>query len=284
MKDVVVQRGGLVESAHRVHAAVVNVKGEIIAKVGDPNRVVFCRSAAKPFQAVPLVEEHILDEFGINPNELAVICASHSGEPKHIEAVRSILDKIGLREKDLECGPHPPFRESAAIELYAKGKEIGPVYNNCSGKHAAFLATCKKLNWPLETYLKGDHPLQVEIFRIISELLEIPLEQIYAERDDCGAPTLYMKILEMAKLYSLLSSSDNAELEQISRAMTTNPTMISDHNRFDTEVIQASHGHVISKGGAEGIQCFCKVNEGMGLAIKVEDGSKEQNNLWDYIF
>ena len=83
-----------------------------------------------------------------------------------------------------------------------------------------------------------------------------------------------MKLLEMAKLYSLLSSSENAELEQISRAMTTNPTMISDNNKFDTEVIQASHGQVISKGGAEGIQCLCKINEGIGLALKVEDGSK----------
>ena len=98
--------------------------------------------------------------------------------------------------------------------------------------------------------------------------------QINAERDDCGAPTYYLKLIEMSKLYSLLSSSDNAELEQISRAMTTNPMMISDNNKFDTEIIKASHGQVIGKGGAEGIQCLCKVNEGIGLALKVEDGSK----------
>ncbi|MDC3044985.1 asparaginase, partial [Prochlorococcus sp. AH-736-B04] len=119
-----------------------------------------------------------------------------------------------------------------------------------------------------------DHPLQIEIFRIVSELLEIPSSEINAERDDCGAPTLYLKLLDMSRLYSLLSSSENAELEQISRAMTTNPTMISDHNKFDTEIIKASHGNVIGKGGAEGIQCLCKVNEGIGIALKVEDGSK----------
>ena len=119
-----------------------------------------------------------------------------------------------------------------------------------------------------------DHPLQIEIFRIVSELLEIPSSEIIAERDDCGAPTLYLKLLEMSRLYSLLSSSENAELEQISRAMTINPTMISDNNKFDTEIIKASHGNVIGKGGAEGIQCLCKVNEGIGLALKVEDGSK----------
>ncbi len=130
------------------------------------------------------------------------------------------------------------------------------------------------MNWPLDSYLKGDHPLQIEIFRIVSELLEIPTSEIKAERDDCGAPTLYLKLVEMSKLYSHLSSSDNAELEQISRAMTTNPVMISDNNKFDTEIIKASHGQVIGKGGAEGIQCLGKVNEGIGLALKVEDGSK----------
>ncbi len=130
------------------------------------------------------------------------------------------------------------------------------------------------MNWPLDSYLKGDHPLQIEIFRIVSELLEIPSSEIKAERDDCGAPTLFLKLLEMSRLYSLLSSSENAELEQISRAITINPTMISDNNKFDTEIIKASHGKVIGKGGAEGIQCLCKVNEGIGLALKVEDGSK----------
>ena len=130
------------------------------------------------------------------------------------------------------------------------------------------------MNWPLDSYLKGDHPLQIEIFRIVSELLEIPSSEINAERDDCGAPTLYLKLLEMSRLYSLLSSSENAELEQISRAMTINPIMIGDNNKFDTEIIKASHGNVIGKGGAEGIQCLCKVNEGRGIALKVEDGSK----------
>jgi len=130
------------------------------------------------------------------------------------------------------------------------------------------------MNWPIDSYLKGDHPLHIEIFRIVSELLEVPSSEINAERDDCGAPTLYLKLIEMSRLYSLLSSSENAELEQISRAMTINPIMISDNYKFDTEIIKASHGQVISKGGAEGIQCLCKVNEGIGLALKVEDGSR----------
>ena len=183
---------------------------------------------------------------------------SHSGSKLHAREAFRILWEYDIDIKNLKC---PKLRES-------------PLEHNCSGKHAAFLATCKKLNWPIKSYLKGDHPLQSEIFRIISELLEIQINDIHPERDDCGAPTLYMKLIEMAKLYSLLGSSDNAELEQISRAITLNPVMVGDNNKLDTEIIRASHGQVISKGGAEGIQCLCKVNEGIGLALKVEDGSK----------
>ena len=189
---------------------------------------------------------------------IALSCGSHSGSKLHTREAFKILWDFDIDINNLKC---PKIKNS-------------PLEHNCSGKHAAFLATCKKLNWPLDSYLKGNHPLQIEIFRIISELLEIPASDIYAERDDCGAPTLYMKLNEMAKLYSILSSSDNAELEQISRAMITNPILVSDNNKFDTEIIKASHGQVISKGGAEGIQCLCKVNEGIGLALKVEDGSR----------
>ena len=185
-------------------------------------------------------------------------CGSHSGSKLHSREAFKILWEYDIDIDNLKC----PITKTSPLE------------HNCSGKHSAFLATCKKMNWPLDSYLKGDHPLQIEIFRIVSELLEIPSSEINAERDDCGAPTLYLKLLEMSRLYSLLSSSENAELEQIIRAMTVNPTMISDNNKFDTEIIKASHGKVIGKGGAEGIQCLCKINEGIGLALKVEDGSK----------
>ena len=256
--DVLLMRGSKLESIHKVHAVISDKKGRVLMCAGNPEYKSFIRSALKPFQAIPFVSSGASSKIKNSSRSIALSCGSHSGSILHTREAFKILWEYDIDNKNLKC----------------PSKIISPLEHNCSGKHAAFLATCKKLNWPLESYLKQDHPLQVEIFRIISEFLEIPLENLYAERDDCGAPIIYMKLLEMAKLYSLLSSSDNAELEQISRAMTTNPTMISDNNRFDTEVIQASHGQVISKGGAEGIQCLCKINEGMGLAIKVEDGSK----------
>ena len=251
-------RGSNIESVHKIHAVISDKKGRVLMCAGNPEYKSFIRSALKPFQAIPFVSSGTASKINNASKSIALACGSHSGSRLHSREAFKILWEYDIDIDNLKC----PRRKTSPLE------------HNCSGKHAAFLATCKKLNWPIETYLKGDHPLQKEIFRIISELLEIPLSEINAERDDCGAPTLYLKLIEMAKLYSLLSSSENAELEQISRAITTNPLMISDNNQFDTEIITSSHGQVISKGGAEGIQCLCKVNEGMGLALKVEDGSK----------
>ena len=251
-------RGSNIESIHKVHAVISDKKGRVLMCAGNPEYKSFIRSALKPFQAIPFVSSGAASKINNAAKAIALACGSHSGSKLHSRQAFKILWEYDIDINNLKC---PKLKSS-------------PLEHNCSGKHAAFLATCKKLNWPLESYLNEDHPLQNEIFRIVSELLEIPLSEVKAERDDCGAPTLYLKLIEMSKLYSLLSSSDNAELEQISRAMTTNPIMVSDKNNFDTEIINASHGQVIGKGGAEGIQCLCKVNEGIGLALKVEDGSK----------
>jgi len=256
--QAILMRGSNIESIHRVHAVVTDKKGRVLMCAGNPEYKSFIRSALKPFQAIPFVSSGASSKINNNSKSIAIACGSHSGSKIHSREAFKILWEYDIDIDNLKC---PKSRTS-------------PLEHNCSGKHAAFLATCKKLNWPIENYLKGDHPLQKEIFRIISELLEIPLSEINAERDDCGAPTLYLKLIEMSKLYSLLSSSESAELEQITRAITTNPIMISDNNKFDTEIIKASHGQVIGKGGAEGIQCLCKVNEGIGLALKVEDGSR----------
>jgi len=251
-------RGSNIESIHKIHAVITDKKGRVLMCAGNPEYKSFIRSALKPFQAIPFVSSGAASKINNDSKSIALACGSHSGSTHHSREAFKILWEYDIDINNLKC----PKLNTSSLE------------HNCSGKHSAFLATCKKMNWPLDSYLKGDHPLQIEIFRIVSELLEIPISEINAERDDCGAPTLYLKLLEMSRLYSLLSSSENAELEQISRAMTTNPIMISDKNKFDTEIIKASHGQVISKGGAEGIQCLCKVNEGIGLALKVEDGSR----------
>ena len=143
-----------------------------------------------------------------------------------------------------------------------------------SGKHAGFLVTARKMGWPLESYLQGDHPVQQEVNRRVAELLGLPQEELVAERDDCGAPTLRLELAQMALLFAHLGSSTHAELEQISRAMLTHPELVAGDGRFDTELMRRSHRQVISKGGAEGIQCLSRTGEGLGVAIKVEDGAR----------
>ena len=256
--EVFFKRGSHVESIHKVHAVICDKKGRVLKCAGNPEYKSFIRSALKPFQAIPFVSSGASSQIKDSPKSIAISCGSHSGSKLHARQAFKILWEFDIDIAKLNC----PVKRTSPLE------------HNCSGKHAAFLATCKKLNWPTDSYLKGDHPLQIEIFRIISDLLDIPPTDIHAERDDCGAPTLFLKLLEMARLYSILSSSENAELEQISRSMIYNPILISDNNLFDTEIIRASHGQVISKGGAEGVLCMGKINDGIGLAIKVEDGSK----------
>ena len=256
--EVILKRGSHLESIHKVHAVVCDKKGRVLMCAGNPEHKSFIRSALKPFQVIPFVSSGASSRINEPLKSIAIASGSHRGSMIHAREAFKILWEFDIDIEYLKCPT----------------KGISPLNHYCSGKHAAFLATCKKLNWPLKTYLKGNHPLQIEIFRIISDLLNIPASDILAERDDCGAPTLYLKLVEIANLYSILSSSENAELEQISRAISSNPVLISDNNYFDTEIIKASHGQVISKGGAEGILCLAKLSEGIGLALKVEDGSR----------
>jgi len=146
--------------------------------------------------------------------------------------------------------------------------------HNCSGKHAAFLATCRQMHWPLESYLQSDHPLQQAVLKRVGELLGLPGAELISARDDCGAPTLQLQLAQMALLFAHLGGGEQADLERLSRAMLAHPDLIAGEGQFDTEVMRLGHGQVLSKGGAEGIQCLSRVGEGMGVAIKVDDGAR----------
>ena len=258
--EVRLKRGSSIESFHKVHAVICDTKGRVLMKAGNTNYLTFIRSSLKPFQAIPFVSSGACDYINCGDKGLAIACGSHSGSTTHAREVFKILWNSELEVSNLKC-PIPKSKESK-------------LEHNCSGKHAAFLATCKKLNWPLENYLDSNHQIQIEINRRISEMLGIPSEELVSSIDNCGAPTLSMTTSQMALLYAHLGSSNNAELEKISRAMLMYPEFIADTGRFDTELIKRSHGQVISKGGSEGIQCLSRIGEGIGLAIKVEDGSK----------
>ena len=258
--QVTLRRGTISESVHRVHAVVCDGQGRVLLSAGDAGFETFIRSALKPFQALPFLSSGAADQMAVGERGIAISCASHAGTNLHAREAFKLLWKAELDPSQLQC-PIPPNGDS-------------PLQYNCSGKHAAFLATSRKMAWPLDDYLQGDHPVQVEVNRRVAELLGLPADELVAARDDCGAPTLRLQLAQMALLYAHLGASRHAELEQISRAMLAHPDLVAGEGRFDTELMRRSHGQVLSKGGAEGIQCLSRIGEGLGVAIKVEDGSR----------
>ena len=258
--QVTLRRGTISESVHRVHAVVCDGQGRVLLSAGDAGFETFIRSALKPFQALPFLSSGAADQMDVGERGIAISCASHAGTNLHAREAFKLLWKAELDPSQLQC-PVPTHGDS-------------PLQHNCSGKHAAFLATSRKMAWPLDDYLQGDHPVQVEVNRRVAELLGLPADELVAARDDCGAPTLRLQLAQMALLYAHLGASRHAELEQISRAMLAHPDLVAGEGRFDTELMRRSHGQVLSKGGAEGIQCLSRIGEGLGVAIKVEDGSR----------
>ncbi len=258
--EIRLKRNSIIESIHRAHAVVCDNKGRILMKAGSADYETFIRSALKPFQLIPFLSSGTAEHIQVGEKGLAICCSSHAGTTMHAREAFRVLWNADIAVDLLQC-PIPKNGES-------------PLEHNCSGKHAAFLATCKKMGWPLESYLSGEHPLQKEILRVVSSLLSIPKEELVMARDDCGAPTFSLQISQMALLYAHLSESRDAETEQIARAMLSYPELIAGKGLFDSELMLLGHGQVISKGGAEGIQCLSRTGEGIGVAIKVEDGSK----------
>jgi len=257
--EVRLRRNGITESVHRVHAVVCDQRGRVLMRAGDPQKLSFIRSALKPFQAQVFVGSGTADAAGADDRALAIACASHAGEAHQAREAFKILWQSDLETDQLQC----PVPAGASSRLE----------HNCSGKHAAFLATCKRMHWPLESYLQGDHPLQQQVLKQVGELLGMPGAELVVARDDCGAPTLQLQLAQMALLFAHLGAGQQPELERLSRAMLAHPDLVAGEGRFDTALMRGGHGQVISKGGAEGIQCLSRVGEGLGLAIKVEDGA-----------
>jgi L-asparaginase len=257
--EVRLLREGIAESHHRVHAVVCDSRGRVLMKAGDPQQLSFIRSALKPFQATVFVASGTADQVDCGERGLAIACASHAGTAAHAREAFRLLWGAEIEAEQLQC-PVPKGASS-------------PLEHNCSGKHAAFLATCRRMGWSTESYLQPEHPLQQEILKRVAELLGLPGDELLAARDDCGAPTLQLQLAQMALLFAHLGSGAQPDLERLSRAMLAHPELVAGEGRFDTELMRRGLGQVLSKGGAEGIQCLSRVGEGMGVAIKVEDGS-----------
>lgn len=274
-----VTRGPEVESRHFGHVAVVDAAGELLFSAGDPEHPTFPRSALKPLQALAGVARGTAERFGLSDAEIAVTCASHAAEPRHREAVARILERIGALVTDLRCGPHAVPHLPSRDELIRAGREPTPIYSNCSGKHAGMLALARVLGAPLSGYWEPQHPVQREIQRVLHAACDIELETLRWGTDGCGVPTYLMPLRSLALGFARLArpsgpdETDAAAARRICAAMTAEPEMVRGEGGFDSVLMRALPGVVISKGGAEGCQCMGLVGRGIGIAIKIEDGA-----------
>jgi L-asparaginase II len=280
-----VSRGGQPESLHFGAIAVVRAGGDLIAAYGDAQESTFLRSSAKPFQALPFVLAGGVEQYGLTPEELAMLCASHSGTDEHLRVVASIQQKTGITEDLLQCGAHAPMDKASATRLRESGATPGINHNNCSGKHSGMLAFAKLRGWSLENYIDPKHPLQQEIFSLFAEIAGLSTAALTIAVDGCSAPNwaapLYNSALAYARLMDPkgLPATQAKACKQVVEAMIANPNMVAGPGRFDTELMRVGAGRILSKGGAEGYQAIAlrpgALGDGspaMGIAVKISDG------------
>jgi L-asparaginase II len=248
--SVVVERGGVVESRHRVHAVVVRGR-EVVDTAGDPNLVAFIRSAAKPLQALPLP----LEVPELPERELAIACASHDASEEQLECVRALLGRSGSREDELECGNE-------------RGSKLR---HNCSGKHAAMLLRAKRNAWPLPGYRLPGHPLQISIHKVVADAVGEPADAIPTAVDGCGVVTFAVSLAAMARAFARLTANELPGASRVVGAMRARPDLVGGPTAADTALMQALP-RSIAKRGAEGVLC-AGLDDGTGIAVKVEDGA-----------
>lgn len=278
-KLVNVHRGENLESTHYGHIAVVDSSGKLIASLGNPTKEIYARSAMKPLQAIPLVETGAADYYEYSDADLSLSCASHSSEKQHTDRVTAILNRAGIPDNHLQCGTHIPHSKDTYKELLQNGKDLTPLYSNCSGKHTGMLVTAKYKNESLEDYYQLDHPVQQRILSAISELSETPAEKIKMGVDGCGVPVHYLPLHKMAYVYARMANPSNFStpredaLNRITTAMTVAPEMVGGTGRFCTDFMKTASGKLFGKAGAEGVYCIGDKESGIGIVIKIEDGN-----------
>ena len=275
---VEVLRGGIVESVHHGAIAVVDRHGRLLYAAGDPEVVTFTRSSLKPLQALPFAAAGGLDRYQLTTQETALLCASHSGEPRHVEAAASILAKAGNDAADLQCGTHPPVHYDVRGEV-PPPPPYSPLSHNCSGKHSGMLAHCAACGYDKRDYLAMEHPLQREIRTAVATMTGVAEGALHAGIDGCSAPNYAMPLARLALAFARLASADvdaayGRAPKQLADAMTAAPEMVSGEGRSDLTLARAGRGDWVCKVGAEAVQAIGIRSRGWGIAVKVADGGR----------
>jgi L-asparaginase II len=275
--DIIATRGDDVESHHRVHAAVVNGDGGLIAGARNATLLTSWRSCAKPFQVMPLLESGGFDALHWGDDQLALACASHGGEPEHVAIAERMLSDIGFEEGDLACGPHEPLSTRGQKLLRDSGALITRLHNNCSGKHAAMLASAQASGWPTVGYERREHPVQRACHEMVARWAGLELGDVHLAVDGCGAVVFALPLEHMARAYARLAQAmrDGHDVaSRIHHAMAGRPFLVGGTDRFDSILIEETEGRAISKVGAEGVHSVALPEQGIGITIKAEDGAQ----------
>lgn len=277
--SVEVTRGNFIESVHRICAFACDERGGAALEIGDVDRPAFLRSAAKPFIAAAAIAAGVRERFSLDQREIAIMAASHSGQLFHLNAVRSILQKIGMPESALLCGAHLPYNEQAAHAMLRRGEAPTALHNNCSGKHAGILALCRVLGADPATYLDPKNPAQVAILSFCARLSDDDPATWPLAVDGCGIPAyatpLRRAALAFARFASLegIDEKDAAALRIVRDAMIARPEYVAGTGEFDSELMRVGSGRIASKGGAEGVHGVAVIPAGLGYVSKVVDGA-----------
>lgn len=288
-------RGSEVESVHRGSIAVVDAQGKLIAFAGDPSTRSCLRSAAKPFQAIPLLEYGGVEEFDLTPEEIALTCASHGGEPLHVATAAAMLRKGEFDEEDLLCGAHLPYDEKAAADLRASGEAPSPLHNNCSGKHAGMLLATRVMDVPSARYIDAEHPLQELVRSTLADFAGLAAEEIPIAIDGCGVPAFFLSLHRAAYAYARLMSGAieryAESASQVVDAMTSFPHYVAGNWSITSPLMSAFDGELLAKEGAEGFYTMAMSpsltsqltsrlrlpdDATLGIALKIEDGSMDR--------
>jgi L-asparaginase II len=272
-------RGGLTECVHFGALAVVNARDELQAFVGKPHMMSFTRSTLKALQALPFMQAGGAQEFGLTQPEVAMLCASHNGEDMHVQAAESMLAKAGQDYKVLRCGCHVPGTYMLMDKTAPDGIYFDERHNNCSGKHAGFVAHCVQNGWSLDDYIAPDHPLQKAIARDVATAVGMDVQDLKMGIDGCSAPNYAMPLSKLAYGYARLASGAQdaqfgSSFAQLGEAMTAYPEMVSGTGRNDLAFMQIGRGDWITKIGADGVQVVASKSRGEALAVKISDGNK----------
>lgn len=281
---VEITRGGFVESRHRGACAVVDATGNVLRVWGDVDALVYPRSALKPLQALALIETGAADRFELSDQEIALACASHNSETFHVERVTAWLARVGLTVDDLECGVGESISLDVTKAMSRADESFSRAHNNCSGKHAGFLSTALHMGEPTQGYILPDHPVQQRVTRAIEDMTGVDLSTAPCGADGCGIPVFAFALQALARGMARMMADDlgaarTAAARRVRTAMAACPQCVAGTKRFDTRVMEACNGEVLVKGGAEGVHIAMIPARGLGIALKVDDGTIRASEL-----